>query len=98
MPKITLSTFLLLCSITIFADDTVIKTCVVEHLAKAKSLTGETITVAVKDKAVTLTGQVKDARKKGTATRVAKAKACGASAVKNELTAIEPLIIRKAKQ
>jgi osmotically-inducible protein OsmY len=98
MSKIILVTITVLCSFTIFADDATIKTCVVEHLTKAKSLTGETITVTVQDKTVTLTGQVKDARKKGTATRVAKAKACGASVVKNELTALEPLNIRKAKQ
>ncbi len=97
MSKTLLFTLILFCSLSIFADDATIKTCVIEHLAKAKSLTGETITVTVKDNAVTLTGQVKDARKKGTATRVAKAKACGASAVKNELTAVEPLLIRKAK-
>ena len=97
MQKTILFTLMLFGSFTSFADDTTIKTCVVEHLTKAKSLTGETITVTVQDKAVTLTGQVKDARKKGTATRVAKAKACGASAVKNELTALEPLSIRKAK-
>ncbi len=95
MQKTILFTLMLFCSFTIFADDATIKTCVVEHLTKAKSLTGETITVTVKDNAVTLNGQVKDARKKGTATRVAKAKACGASAVKNELTAVEPLTIRK---
>lgn len=95
MSKIILVTITLFVSFPIFADDTTIKTCVVEHLAKAKSLTGETITVTVHDKTVTLTGQVKDARKKGTATRVAKAKACGASVVKNELTAVEPLVIRK---
>jgi osmotically-inducible protein OsmY len=97
MSKTILFTFMLLASFTIFADDATVKTCVVEHLTKAKSLTGETITVTVKDSAVTLTGQVKDARKKGTATRVAKAKTCGASVVKNELTAIEPLTIRKPK-
>jgi osmotically-inducible protein OsmY len=98
MSKTILFTLLLLSSFSIFADDAAIKTCVVEHLTKAKSLTGETIAVTVQDKTVTLTGQVKDARKKGTATRVAKAKACGASAVKNELTAVEPLVIQKAKQ
>jgi osmotically-inducible protein OsmY len=98
MSKTILVTLLLLGSFPIFADDAAIKTCVVEHLTKAKSLTGETITVTVQDKTVTLTGQVKDARKKGTATRVAKAKACGASVVKNELTTLEPLVIRKAKQ
>jgi osmotically-inducible protein OsmY len=98
MSKTILITLLLLSRFSIFADDAAIKTCVVEHLTKAKSLTGETITVTVQDKIVTLTGQVKDARKKGTATRVAQAKACGASAVKNELTALEPLVIRKAKQ
>lgn len=97
MQKIILFTFTLFCSLTIFADDATIKTCVIEHLTKAKSLNGETITVTVQDKAVTLTGQVKDARKKGTATRVAKAKACGASTVKNELTAVEPFVIRKPK-
>lgn len=97
MQKTILFTLMLLSSLTIFADDAGVKTCVVEHLAKAKSLTGETITVTVKDNAVTLTGEVKDARKKGTATRVAKAKACGASVVKNELTAVEPLMIRKQK-
>ena len=97
MQKTILFTLMLFGSLSVFADDAMIKTCVIEHLAKAKSLTGETITVTVQDKAVTLTGQVKDARKKGTATRVAKAKACGASAVKNELTALEPLVIRKAK-
>lgn len=98
MSKTILVTITLFCRITIFADDAAIKTCVIEHLAKAKSLTGETITVTVQDKTVTLTGQVKAARQKGTATRVAKAKACGASAVKNELTALEPLTLRKAKQ
>ena len=97
MSKILLLSITLFGSFTIFADDAGVKTCVIEHLTKAKSLMGETITVTVQDKAVTLTGQVKDARKKGTATRVAKAKACGASAVKNELTALEPLVIRKAK-
>jgi osmotically-inducible protein OsmY len=97
MSKLLLFTITLFGSLSVFADDATIKTCVVEHLTKAKSLTGETITVTVKDNAVTLTGQVKDARKKGTATRVAKAKVCGASTVKNELTAIEPLTIRKAK-
>jgi osmotically-inducible protein OsmY len=95
MQKPLLFMLTLFASISIFADDAAIKTCVIEHLAKAKSLTGETIAVTVQDKAVTLTGQVKDARKKGTATRVAKAKACGASAVKNELTALEPLVSRK---
>lgn len=98
MSKLLFLTLFFLGSLTIFADDATIKTCVVEHLAKAKSLAGETITVMVKDNAVTMTGQVKTARQKGTATRVAKAKACGASAVKNELTALEPLNLRKAKQ
>jgi osmotically-inducible protein OsmY len=95
MQKMILVTFTLFVSLTSFADDSKIKTCVIEHLTKAKSLNGESITVTVADKTVTLTGQVKDARKKGTATRVAKAKACGASSVKNELTAVEPLVIRK---
>lgn len=97
MSKTLLLTITLFCSLSIFADDATIKTCVVEHLAKAKSLTGETITVTVQDLTVTLTEQVKDARKKGTATRVAKAKVCGASAVKNELTVLESAISRKAK-
>ena len=94
MQKLILFTMILLGSLTIFADDATIKSCVIDHLGKAKSLAGEAITVAVTDQV----GQVKDARKKATAARVAKAKACGAVAVKNELTTTEPSANRKAKQ
>lgn len=68
-------------------DDQKVQTCIVERLAAAKSLAGQKITVVVKDNVPTLSGQVEDSRQKGTATRIAHSKACGAEKPINKIEA-----------
>ena len=67
-------------------SDPEIQRCVADRLARASSLEGQTINVAVTGGDVTLTGSVKKGLQKGTASRVARVKACGAKQVINNLT------------
>jgi osmotically-inducible protein OsmY len=67
------------------ATDAEIKQCIEERFAKSTSLAGQAITVAVSNGEATLTGTVKAGTQKGTATRIAKGKACGARNVANNL-------------
>ena len=96
--KIIVTILLALWTTCALADDGAIKTCIEEHFAKSKALHGEAIAVTVAAGKVTLQGTVADTRKKGTATRIAKSKACGATSVVNELSAREKITIpRKPK-
>jgi hypothetical protein len=76
-------------------DDGALTTAVKDKLANAPSLKGQTIDVAVSGGAVTLTGKVKTASNKGTATRVAKAVKCVKS-VTNKLEYDKPVAAPKA--
>jgi len=67
-------------------SDAEIQKCIADRLARASSLEGQTINVAVSGGDATLTGSVKKGLQKGTASRVAKVKACGAKQVTNNLT------------
>jgi osmotically-inducible protein OsmY len=68
------------------ASDAEIKQCIEERFAKATSLAGQAINVAVSNGEATLSGTVKAGTQKGTATRIAKAKSCGAKNVANNLS------------
>lgn len=76
-------------------DDGALTTAVKDKLASAPSLKGQTIDVAVSGGAVTLTGKVKTASNKGTATRVAKAVKC-VKGVTNNLEYEKPVAPPKA--
>jgi osmotically-inducible protein OsmY len=66
-------------------DDAGIQKCITDKLAASASLKEQSITVAVSNGEVTLTGAVKTVGSKGAATRIAKN--CGAKKVANNLTA-----------
>jgi|GEM_PF-6562458 len=68
-------------------DDKEVQACIAERLANSKSLAGQKITVVVKDNVPTLSGQVEDSRQKGTATRIAHSKVCGAEKPVNQIKA-----------
>jgi len=64
-------------------DDAALAKTVNDRLAATPSLKGQAITAAASGGAVTLTGKVKTAGNKGTATRVAKAVKCVKSVTNN---------------
>ena len=78
--------------------DALTKVCVEQRLAAAPSLAGQPITVSVFEGIATLRGTVADTRKKGTATRVAKSKTCGATKAINKLNAQTTIKIQPKKK
>jgi hypothetical protein len=76
-------------------DDGALTTAVKDKLANTPSLKGQTIDVAVSGGGATLTGKVKTAGNKGTATRVVKAVKCVKS-VTNKLEYDKPVAAPKA--
>jgi len=75
-------------------DDNALTTAVKDKLANTPSLKGQTIDVAVSGGAATLTGKVKTASNKGTATRVVKAVKC-VKGVTNKLEYDKPVAAPK---